>query len=258
MKGLLTKLNLRRRLGFTLAEVLITLGVIGIVAAMTIPTLINNYQKKQLVAGLQKGYSTMSNVFKMAMADDVVDNISNTTLWKALPEGSISQGNFAALDYSGFIAVLNKYFKVQKYCNPYDDTCFNIKYKMIDGSDEYGDSGYNREDRLKVYGADGLVYFLRFNAGRGVENWGDFNSNFLGYIGIDVNGDNPPNQNGRDYHDVALFANGEIIFPGSQRWQNSWGGDSWKDTCVEPFGNSSYPGDYCGARIFEEGWRMDY
>ena len=32
--------------GFTLAEVLITLGIIGIVSALTIPTLINNYQKK--------------------------------------------------------------------------------------------------------------------------------------------------------------------------------------------------------------------
>ena len=36
--------------GFTLAEVLITLGVIGIVAAMTIPTLVNNYQEKVTVS----------------------------------------------------------------------------------------------------------------------------------------------------------------------------------------------------------------
>ena len=37
---------------FTLAEVLITLGIIGVVAAMTIPTLISNYQKKEYVARL--------------------------------------------------------------------------------------------------------------------------------------------------------------------------------------------------------------
>ena len=34
-----------KRFGFTLAEVLITLGIIGVVAAMTIPTLIKTYQK---------------------------------------------------------------------------------------------------------------------------------------------------------------------------------------------------------------------
>lgn len=33
---------------FTLAEVLITLGIIGVVAALTIPTLVNNYRKKAI------------------------------------------------------------------------------------------------------------------------------------------------------------------------------------------------------------------
>ena len=38
--------------GFTLAEVLITLGIIGVVAALTLPSLITNYRKKQTVAQL--------------------------------------------------------------------------------------------------------------------------------------------------------------------------------------------------------------
>ena len=46
--------------GFTLAEVLITLGIIGVVAAMTMPTLIANYRKKQTVTKLQKFYTIMS------------------------------------------------------------------------------------------------------------------------------------------------------------------------------------------------------
>ena len=42
--------------GFTLAEVLITLGIIGVVAALTLPSLITNYRKKQTVAQLKKVY----------------------------------------------------------------------------------------------------------------------------------------------------------------------------------------------------------
>ncbi len=38
--------NTKQTSAFTLAEVLITLAIIGIVAALTIPTLISNYQKK--------------------------------------------------------------------------------------------------------------------------------------------------------------------------------------------------------------------
>ena len=44
----------KRKSAFTLAEVLITLGVIGVVAALTLPTLIANYQKKNLVTQLKK------------------------------------------------------------------------------------------------------------------------------------------------------------------------------------------------------------
>ena len=52
--------------GFTLAEVLITLAIIGIVAAMTIPTLVNNYRKKDTTAKLKKFYSTMIQAIQLS------------------------------------------------------------------------------------------------------------------------------------------------------------------------------------------------
>lgn len=45
---------------FTLAEVLITLGIIGIVAAMTLPALIGKYQKNQTLTQLKKAYTEIS------------------------------------------------------------------------------------------------------------------------------------------------------------------------------------------------------
>lgn len=55
--------------GFTLAEVLITLGVIGVVAAMTIPGMITNYQKKQTAIEVKKAYTELNQILKMAIAD---------------------------------------------------------------------------------------------------------------------------------------------------------------------------------------------
>ena len=49
-----------RKSAFTLAEVLITLGIIGVVAAMTLPTLVGNYKKAQTVSQLKKVYSVLS------------------------------------------------------------------------------------------------------------------------------------------------------------------------------------------------------
>lgn len=68
---------------FTLAEVLITLGIIGVVAALTLPSLIQNYHEKQRVTQLKKAYSVMQNAFLMAQEEygDVTDwglTITNT------------------------------------------------------------------------------------------------------------------------------------------------------------------------------------
>lgn len=53
---------------FTLSEVLITLGIIGIVAAITIPTLINKYQEKQFKTAYKKAYSDLQQVVMSSLA----------------------------------------------------------------------------------------------------------------------------------------------------------------------------------------------
>lgn len=55
----------KKKLAFTLAEVLITLGIIGIVAAMTIPTLMQKYYEKQTVSRLKETYSILTQALKL-------------------------------------------------------------------------------------------------------------------------------------------------------------------------------------------------
>ena len=62
----LTSSKHKVQVGFTLAEVLITLGIIGVVAAMTIPTLMTNYQKKSTATQLKKTYATISNAVRLS------------------------------------------------------------------------------------------------------------------------------------------------------------------------------------------------
>ena len=59
-----------RKCAFTLAEVLITLVIIGVIAAITLPTLITKYQKEQTVTRLKKVYSTLSQTNQRAIADN--------------------------------------------------------------------------------------------------------------------------------------------------------------------------------------------
>lgn len=59
---------MKKRFGFTLAEVLITLGIIGVVAAMTIPTLIQNTNSTKFSAQFKKTLATLNNAAEMAQA----------------------------------------------------------------------------------------------------------------------------------------------------------------------------------------------
>lgn len=57
-----------KKLAFTLAEVLITLGIIGVVAAMTIPTLVTNADKKATATKLKAFYSKINQAVKLSSA----------------------------------------------------------------------------------------------------------------------------------------------------------------------------------------------
>ena len=56
--------------GFTLAEVLITLAIIGVVAALAIPSVISNSQQQEFKTGLKKAISVLNSAISMNIAVD--------------------------------------------------------------------------------------------------------------------------------------------------------------------------------------------
>ena len=99
-----------RKLAFTLAEVLITLAVIGIVAVMTIPNLVQNYQSK--------AWNTADTVFSRKLTEAL--KIMNT------------QGTLAGYNSTeSFIKELSKHLKITKTCTNSNLTaCFDDKISM--------------------------------------------------------------------------------------------------------------------------------
>ena len=69
--------NDKKKAAFTLAEVLITLGIIGIVAAMTLPTVLSNVQDKVLESEAKKAANIVANGYKLMMAHDEIFKVEN-------------------------------------------------------------------------------------------------------------------------------------------------------------------------------------
>ena len=88
--------------GFTLAEVLITVGVIGVVAAMTIPTLMLDYQRKVWEARLKKSYSVTVNACERMLVEENVSASNETQLYALYANGTPAEKNEA----------IRKYFKI--------------------------------------------------------------------------------------------------------------------------------------------------
>ena len=90
--------------GFTLAEVLITLAIIGIVAALTIPTLVQNYQ--------ERAWNTASQVFQRKLGEALrVMNVQGTLAGYTTTEA--------------FVDELSKHIKITRICENDDiTTCF--------------------------------------------------------------------------------------------------------------------------------------
>ena len=103
-----------RRVAFTLAEVLITLGIIGIVAAMTIPTLISKYTEKQTVTHLIKVYTTLSNAFQMVNAE-----YGPISTWGLKNTTSVDENDEVVYDHSAQKIVAERikpYLKISRQC----------------------------------------------------------------------------------------------------------------------------------------------
>lgn len=195
--------------GFTLAEVLITLGIIGVVAAMTLPSLVANHRKKVLLTGLKKSYATISNGIRMSEIDN-----GETKDW---PYG-------ASLDFNSFWnTYIYPYYPGSKMCMTMADCGYretvNLEFRMQwSGAQWRLNSTFG--DELLFQLADGTVVFWAKNTyGPDGEIW------YSNQVYIDVNGSKAPNTYCKDVYPFLKSGGGIVPQPDKCTeliFENSW------------------------------------
>lgn len=78
---------MKKKYGFTLAEVLITLGIVGVIAALTLPNLMNNTSTAQIGPKLAKGVSAFEQANKTMINSYEVDKLTDTGILDATNYG---------------------------------------------------------------------------------------------------------------------------------------------------------------------------
>ena len=164
--------NVHRYTAFTLAEILIVLGIIGIIAQITIPNLISNFEEQSTITRLKKFYSTLEQAsIKQRM------NYEDMTFASVLSNFNVIKkcvGAFSCADqtYKNF----NKQNNVQWGIN---DIFTQAHYAILN------DGSILRE------GVGGANCNIVRGAGRGL-------TSICSEFSIDINGNKKPNQTGRD------------------------------------------------------------
>ena len=258
-----------KRAAFTLAEVLITLAVIGVVAAMTLPTLIQKQQKMAWTSQLKKTYSTLEQGFKLMMAEEGVDALMNVSFFSVLeeddcymPDSDTNNTGTCKPLFDGF----KKYFKGNY--GTWDRQICTLNDRGNCG-DRSGDPLFTMPDGTQVE-IDFYVPSIKDVAQcNQIKSLGGNMCSYLGDIYLDVNGRKGPNTYGRDifwfvlsndgrlypYYgkDSALFIKQTSLDNNTSYWRKN------TDLCGTPGGKAdeSY-GDGCAARIMENNWVMDY
>jgi len=254
--------------GFTLSEVLITLAIIGIVAALTIPVLMANYQKVQEVAALKKAYSEITQALNL-MTNNLgcPGDLECTGIFKSTGD-SLSNNNELGME-------LKKYFKLAKDCGTnYDPSDESTKCWSDSVSGTY-DGASERSDYSSYFGgaytlltADGFA-IAAYNYGNDcTTNWSpsvpnDTLSKVCGNLYIDINGNKGPNNVGRDIFVLYITTGkGLLLYPRGGSKFSVFGSSSW--SWVDGSGNQqscNEGNDYswtCTGRIMEQDWQMLY
>ncbi len=213
------KLDLKITRAFTLAEVLITLGIIGIISAITIPTLIIKYQKMVTLNKLKKTYSILSQALMQS---------------ESYNGSSASWITSSASQY--FHIYWEPYLKTSTICTiPKCGYSSTTPWKYKNGQDYILDVSQPKL-RPSFYLADGTFVMFRFY------NTAKYNQNIF----VDINGPQNPNTLGKDVFLFYVDQYKHRIIPGI--WDNI--------TKEEIINNCKEHGSTCSALIMYEGWRI--
>lgn len=206
--------------GFTLAEVLITLGIIGIVAAMTLPTVVQKHQEKVTVAKLKKMHSVLNQAFLMAVNEN-----GTPDLWGYVASSSAeTDPDKIAADKNGKDIVINKflpYLKTTSVCYYNDSKCNNNSLytrprHSLDGTP------FSNFGTPRIFLADGStidIFYMASPSCTTVAGTTKPMRNICGEVFIDINGIKPPNATGKDMFWFRITKFG--IFPGGTETDTS-------------------------------------
>lgn len=251
-----------KRFGFTLAEVLITLGIIGVVAALTAPALVQNAGTAKIGPTLSKVVSTLENANEQMMHDEDVTSLYSL----ASSDSSLYEDDTSAYEESmrnamlKYCTLLSKYISGSSYeTEPVKNSDFVTVPRHYDGSFNYGVDGY-----ILFHFSDNVDLLLAEFSPQTKVSRGSFKGEFDMCI-VDINGIKAkPNTFGKDMFIFSIDNSGSLLAHGSKTYDfaynnsngTTWEGENSSFACNED--KVASEGFGCAGSIFDNNFKVIY
>lgn len=222
---------------FTLSEVLVTLGIIAVVAALTIPSIVSNYKNRVLGAQIEKVYGQISDAVRLITSDELTTNFSKTT-------GGVAQTYSSGNCATGACYFLKNYFKVAKdNCKDANEatgveSCLADTYFYKNPTTgAIGDAGNIKNHATYcIQTVSSATICIAFNGANGVST-----------VFVDTNGRDEPNMVGYDAYLFDIRNNDGTL--------RDWKEDGAQ--CGTQSNSFGFVADYaqgCLSKVIQNGW----
>lgn len=233
--------------GFTLAEVLITLGIIGVISALTMPTFTQNTQTAKVGPSLAKAVASFENATKAVLANAEADSLSGA---EVCADGAATCGGKTHFDETGDVFWNN----ISAYLSGAKTNTDGLPEPLKAWAENTGHVFQSKDGMMYIFGENLPAAGTTKTEVTGMPNRSVFASPLL----IDINGPKEPNKEGRDIFFFYLMDDGSLVPFGSRNDLIAYDPENktWTDACP----NNAVPGDatYCAASIFDNGMKVMY
>ena len=227
---------MKKNTGFTLAETLITLAIIGVVAALTIPSVVQKYEESVTQNRLKTTYSTIYNAYNLLIAEkgtldtwglnlstantdnpDIIETEESSTSRKLLMNNIAKYLNHTKIDQENYMLYLNNGVIISSF--------FVDKFGTGNGGasceTQYGTTKDLKQGCASIY--------------------------------VDVNGSKEPNKMGKDI--FLFYLTKYTVIPAGTRYDTVRPFDTYCANITNS--QDRYSGYGCSAWVIENG-NMDY
>lgn len=233
----------RKIAAFTVAEVLIVIGIIGMVANMTIPSLLKSTQDQATVTKVQKTYATLENAYRLAISENGPPNY-----W--------ASAGYSQQSADDWYAVLSPHLNIMKSCGTTDDVncgCFSVDGEWKLGRSQLETHISGNPNWAKAILADGVhIAIAGTNSCAQIMGNSPSLKTRCSSVYIDVNGPKVPNELGRD---VFVFWSTQYgLQPIGTHQETYWPN---RDYCQLDVPARPNQGSACSGWVIEKG-NLDY